>query len=313
MMKLSKKGLENSGFQKKAILIPILVLGLFLLTACDGQETATPTKGAYLGGTQGVTAEFEPFGVEESGVYSIFDEETFPLEVTIRNKGEYELKSGEVTIKLLGPSQEEFSGMSSWELSNSNLVDAISELVPNGGEETFSFASDALYKSGISGVIDRQWFANVEYNYNTFLIIPEVCLKEDLSDDRVCEVVETKDFFVSGAPVTVKSVEESTAGKGIMALKIKVSNAGNGKVTKPGEDFGVRNTLSYSLDDTAWECKSGGKVNEARLIDGEAEIVCKLSSPLSEDALSTKQVKLTLDYKYRDLIQETLRIKESAD
>lgn len=296
---------------KKAIIIPFLILGLLLITACE-QKTTAAAKGAYIGGTQGVIAVFEPFGVEEEGVYSIFDEETFPLEVTVRNKGEYELKAGDVKVKLLGPSPEEFSGISAWELSNKAAIEAISELVPSGGEEMLSYAADAKYKSSITGAIEREWFANVEYRYNTFLIIPEVCLKEDLTDERVCMVQESKTFFVSGAPITVKSVEEDTAGKGIMALKIKISNAGTGKVTLPGEDFGVRNTLAYSIDDNAWECKSGGKVNEARLVDGEAEIICKLKTALAEGHISTKQVKLTFDYKYRDLIQEKLRIKQSA-
>ena len=297
---------------KKSIIISAMIICLFLLTSCNNQPSNAPTKGAFLGGTQGIVANFEPFGVEESGVYSIFDQETFPFEVTLKNKGEYNIKPSEATVKLLGPSQDEFSGMNSWELKNSNQIDAISDLVPEGGEETLTFATDAKYNSAVNGVIDREWFANIEYRYQTYVIIPEVCLKEDLTDDRVCNVKEAKDFFVSGAPVTVKSVDEDTAGKGIMALKILVSNAGNGKITKPGEDFGVRDTLSFSIDDPAWECKSSGKVNEARLIDGQAEIVCRLKDALPAGHISTKQVKLTIDYKYRDLIQETLRIKQSS-
>jgi hypothetical protein len=297
---------------KKSIIVTILVISLFILTSCGSSQEPTSVKGAFLGGDKGLVASFEPFGVEEDGVYSIFDEETFPMEVTLRNKGEYDVKASEVTVKLLGPSPEEFNGMSSWELKNSGSLERISELVPDGGEETFTFGSDASYDNEVNGVVDRLWFANVEYRYNTELLIPEVCLKEDLTDDRVCTVKESKTYFVSGAPITIKSVEEDTAGKGIMALKIRVSNTGSGKVTKPGEEFGIRNILTYSLDDSAWECKSGGKVNEAKLVDGNAEIVCKLKSALSDNHLSTKQVKLTLDYKYRDLIQETLRIKQSS-
>lgn len=297
---------------KKIAIISILVLSLFLLTACKGEQPATTAKGAFLGGTQGITADFEAFGVEEGGIYSIFDEESFLLEVTLRNKGEYNIKPGEAVVKLLGPSHDEFSGMKSWELKNSGSLDAISDLVPAGGEETLTFATDAKYVSEVTGVIDREWFANVEYRYQTFLIIPEVCLKEDLADERVCKVKEAKQHSVSGAPVTVKSVEEDTAGKGIMALKILVSNAGNGKITMPGQEFGVRDALTYSLDDPAWECKSGGRINEARLVDGQAEIICRLVNALPEGHISTKQVKLTLDYKYRDLIRETLRIKQSS-
>lgn len=296
----------------RIFMIPTLVIAILFLTACKPQEQAT-AKGAYLGGTQGLVASFEPFGVEESGVYSIFEEETFPLELTVQNKGEYAIQPGEVTVKLLGPSQEEFTGLKAWELSNNQPLEGISELVPGGGEETLSFASDAKYAKEVAGVVEREWFANLEYHYQTYLLIPEVCLKEDLTDTRVCNVKEAKTYFVSGAPITVKAVEEDTAGKGIIALKILVSNVGSSsaKVTKPGESFGVRNVLSFSLDDPAWECKSAGKVNEARLDEGQAEIVCKLKEPLAEGHVSTKQVKLTLDYKYRDLISEKLRIKQS--
>ena len=300
--------------KSKTILLTILLASLFILTACQPQQTATPERGAYLGGSQGIVANFELFGVEEEGVYTIFSTETFPLEVTLFNKGEYEVQASDVMIRLLGPSQSEFSGIASWDLPNEGVIDKISELAPDGGEETITFATDALYLTDVAGIVDREWFANVEYNYKTEVIIPEVCLKEDLTDARVCDVKEAKQFFVSGAPITVTSVEEDTAGKGIMALKIKVSNVGGGKVTNQGEEFSATTQkLSFSLDDADWECKSAGKVNEARLREGEAEIVCKLTSPLTEGALSTKQVKLTLDYKYRDIIQETLRIKESSE
>jgi len=297
----------------RKLIIPTLVIALLFLTACNQQQQPT-AKGAYLGGTQGLLAQFEPFGVEENGVYSIFDEETFPLELTLKNKGEYAVQPNEVSVKLLGPSQEEFTGMKAWELQNNQPLEGISELVPDGGEETMGFASDAKYAKEVAGVVEREWFANIEYHYQTYLLIPEVCLKEDLQDQRVCNVKEPKTYFVSGAPITVKAVEEDTAGKGIVALKILIGNAGasTAKVTKVGEDFGVRNVLSYSLDDPAWECKSAGKVNEARLDDGQAEIVCKLKEPLAENHVSTKQVKLTLDYKYRELISEKLRIKQSS-
>ena len=297
----------------RKLIIPTLVIALLFLTACQKQQQQT-VKGAYLGGTQGILAQFEPFGVEENGIYSIFAEESFPLELTLRNKGEYKIQPHEISVKLLGPSQEEFTGMKAWELKNNQPLEGISELVPEGGEETMSFASDAKYAKEVAGVVEREWFANLEYHYQTYLLVPEVCLKEDLTDTRVCNVKEAKSFFVSGAPITVKAVEEDTAGKGIVALKILVSNAGaaTAKVTKPGEDFGVRNVLSYSLDDPAWECKSAGKLNEARLEDGKAEIVCKLKEPLVKGRVSTKQVKLTLDYKYRELISEKLRVKQSS-
>ena len=297
---------------RKIIILTILITSLFLITACeDTQEQET--EGAFIGGTQGVTVEFEPFGVEDEGVFSIFDTEAYPIEVTLRNKGEYDLQVGDAVVSLLGPAPTEFAGIASRELKNLQVIDKISELVPDGGEETISFATDAKYSGLVRGVIDRDWLANIEYRYQTYLIIPEVCLKEDLRDDRVCVVKEDKTFFVSGAPITVTSVAEDTSGKAIMALKIKVKNVGGGdKVTKVGSEFGTRDQFSYSIDDPAWECKSGGRVNEAQLREGEAEIICKLINPLQSGDLFTKQVTLTLDYAYRAVVRETIRIKESV-
>jgi hypothetical protein len=299
--------------KNKKFLLPILFISLLMITSCKQGDKTPVTKGAFIGGTQGVTANFEAFGVEENGVYSIFDTETFPIEVTLNNKGEYELQPNDIVITLLGPSQSEFSGIASWDKKNQDTIDKISDLVPTGGEETVTFGEDVKYTNTATGTTNRIWFANIDYNYKTVSLVPEVCLKEDLRDKRVCTVKESKKFFVSGAPVQVDSILEDTAGKGIIALRFKISNKGSGKITKVGEDFGVSERLTYSLDDADWECKSGGKVNEARLIDGQAEVVCKLKNALSTGHLSTKQVKLTLDYKYREIIQEKLRIKESVE
>jgi hypothetical protein len=293
--------------------ILMITFTLFIVTACSGEEKVE-FKGAFLGGTQGVTVDFEPFGVEEDGIFTIFDTESFPIEVTLRNKGEYEIETSDITVKLLGPAPEEFEGIASRELKNSGIIDKISELIPEGGEETLTFATDALYKSEVQGLADRDWLANLEYKYKTSVIVPEVCLKEDLADKRVCEVKEDKKFFVSGAPIIVSQVTQSTAGKGIMALTFKVTDVGGGdKVTKVGEEFSTTNKIGFSLDDSAWVCSAAGKVDEARLRNGEATILCKLKEPLQEDDLFTKQVTLTLEYLYRNVVRETVRIKESSN
>ena len=296
---------------KMPLLSISIIVGLFLLTACAPTEKGV-VKGVFLGGELGIAAKFEAFSVQEEGVYSIYDTETFPVEVLVQNKGEYELKPGDVTVKLLGVSPDEFSGIPAWTLQNKNTILKKSELAPEGGEETISFADNAKFAGKVTGLLDRQWFANIEYNYETSVIIPEVCLKEDLKDQRVCEVKEAKTFFVSGAPLIVTSVSEESAGQGIVALRIKAVNKKGGKVTKQGEEFGIRNTFTYGMDDPAWECQSTGKVNEARLQqDGTAEIICKLKEPLAEETLQTKQVALTLKYQYQEIVQETLRIKQS--
>jgi hypothetical protein len=304
---------KSKTFFRKIILFLVLSTSLFLITGCTEQPTKVSGGSAYKGGTLGITGNFEPLGIEENGIYSVFDSETFPLDFTISNKGEYKIKPEDVTVKLLGPSKEEFSGIPAWEVKNKNDIEIISDLLPTGGEETLSFAADAKYLKPVSGAIEREWFANIEYKYQTYIIIPEVCLKEDLKDTRVCEVKGTKNFFVSGAPISVSAVTEDLSGQGIMAITLNVKNSGTGKVAKPTENFGTQDKFIYSIDDAGWECKSGGTIGEGRFNVGEAQILCKTKQPLAKGTLATKQLKVTLDYKYRDIISEKLMIKESTN
>jgi len=296
---------------KRILLLTSLVLAMLLLSACNTTPEGTGISGAYIGGNSGVVSEFQPFGVKENDAYSIFDTETFSLEVTLKNKGEYKTKPGDVSIKILGPAHEEFSGISAWELKNTADIDSISTLLTSGGEETISFATDAKYTPVVSGIVDRNLIINTEYYYETYALIPEVCLKEDLTDTRVCEVKEAKKYSVSGAPITVQSVKEDLGGSAVMALEIKLKNIAGGRVTEPNTDFDENyDWLAFSFDDSGWECKSSGKINEARLVNGEAVIICK-SATLAQDTLATKSLKLTLQYKYRDLVTGKLRVKQS--
>jgi len=301
---------------KKIIILSLLVISLLLLAACSSEEVQT-TGGAFLGGTQGVVASFEPLSILEEGVYSIFDTEDFPLEIIITNKGEETILPGGVTLRLLGPAQTDFQNIPNWQLSNTEDIEKISEFNPQGDEEVISFTpnSYAAYTNEVVGYTDITWNLDYQYDYKTHLIIENVCFKGDPTDEKVCTIQESKVFSVSGAPIQVSAVAEDTGGKGIVLLKIDVTNAGTGESTITGQEFDNRfDQISYTTDEPEkWECKSGGRENEARLIEGKAQIICRLRAPLAEDEIYQRTVKLTFDYVYKELIQEKLRVKESAE
>ena len=300
---------------KKIIILPLLVISLLLLVACSSEDAQT-TGGAFLGGTQGIVASFEPLSVLEEGVYSIFDTEDFPLEVIITNKGEENVVPGGVNLRLLGPAPTDFQNIPNWQLSNTKDIEKISEFNPNGGEEIISFTpnSYATYTREVIGYTDITWNLDYQYDYKTYLIIENVCFKGDPTDEKVCVIQEPKTYSVSGAPIQVSAVAEDTGGKGIVLLKIDVTNAGTGKSTLAGQEFDNRfDQISYTTDEPdKWICTSGGRENEARLINSQAQIICRLRNPLAEDEIYQRTVKLTFDYVYKELIQERLRVKESA-
>jgi len=291
-----------------------------VLAGCEKKEAAPPTKDAspYIGGTKGLVAEFLDMGIynDESKMNEIFEGETFPIEILLRNKGEEDLQAGDVKVKIKGISLSDFSGIvSNGVLWNVDMIEKISEVNEVGGEETLDFTpgtDDAKYLIPLAGSsYDVDVFAEVVYNYKTHSSVPKVCFKEDLTDPSICEVDEVKEVFSSAAPIQVLSAEEKRAGTGKIAVEFKIENVGGGDVTTPDEDFNSRyDQLSFeSSDPTIWECKSGGKLNAARLdTEGKAVILCKLINPMAEDTLYTKQLDLTLSYQYRVLIQEAVRV-----
>ena len=299
--------------------MPFVILALLVLAGCAQQPTeTTKAESPYIGGSKGVVAHFEEMGIlnEQSNVNEIFEGESFPIEVIVKNKGEHEIASGDVLVTLKGIALADFSGIvGNGVLTNDESIEKISNINPDGGETLLDFtqgAVDASYLVGLTGAsYDVDVFAEVVYNYVTSASVPKVCFKEDLTDPTICEVDEIKEVFSAGAPLQVTKVTERRAGSGRISLDFEIENVGDGDVAVQGDEFHPRyNQLGFTVSDAdLWSCRSGAGTTNARLdANGKARINCKLVDALEAGALYTKQVDLTLSYQYRDLIKEGVRI-----
>ncbi|MBD3313431.1 hypothetical protein GF345_03230 [Candidatus Woesearchaeota archaeon] len=294
------------------MVIAVMLLGI----GCDqGQEPAV-TESPYEGGSQGLLANFEEFGVEEDGMATIFSDETFPVEITLKNKGEEDIPAGAVEITLKGVSPNDFDGMV-FEDTNDDELEKVSEFAPEGGEETVDMG-DASYAIELAGsYYDATVFASIAYPYQTHAAVPRVCFNTEPTDTTVCTLEGKKTVYSSGAPVKVTAAREARAGANLIAVEFDVENVGGGDVTKPGEEFDNRyDQILFSLDDTSdpgmWECRLGGEENGGRLVDGKGTIRCKLVNPMEEDTMYTKQLDLTISYDYKFLIEQSIRIKKNV-
>ncbi len=294
-----------------------VLLSVFLIAGCTSEQAPTPTTGnAFIGGTAGVVASFEPISIKEDNVFAIFDSEDFPLAVVLNNKGEQDVGVGNVSLTLLGPAQADFENIPQWSVRNSQVIEKVSDFNVQGGEEIVSFTpeNNARYTRDVTGFVDINWNVEYTYAYQTHGIINDICFKGNPTDFKICTPKEKRTFSVSGAPLTITSVEQDTAGRGVMILRVNVENKGTGRSAIPGEDFDHRfDQIAYTVDEPEkWECKSGGRENQARLSEGKAMIICRLREALAEDDLYTRNVQLTLQYSYKELVLEKLRIKESV-
>ncbi|MEK6809025.1 MAG: hypothetical protein AABY14_05030, partial [Nanoarchaeota archaeon] len=250
-----------------------------------------------------------------NNIEEIFQDETFSLEVDITNKGEADIEVNNLKVKLSGIEPNSFDPVIPADKSNTGKLEAVSEFNKQGGKETLSFGT-SKYKSQLTAnSIDLSFFAKIEYLYKTSVSVPKVCFKGDLNDKSLCTVDETKQVFSSAAPIQVKTAIERSAGSGIVSVELDVQNLGSGKVTTPDKDFDYRfDQLAFTVNPTdKWDCKAGGKVDEARLDStGKATISCRLKAEkkLQKSDLYEQELGLTLNYKYRDIINKPLRVKK---
>jgi len=304
----------------KKIFLIIAVIAILFLSGCATTTTQSQSTSPYIGGTDGLVVKFQDMGIvsQESDMEEIYTGESFPIEVTLNNKGEEDLGIGDASVTLKGVLLSDFSGIVNGTVSNSELIEKVSDVNTAGGELTLDFTSgvdDAVYLRNMSGShYDISVFGEVVYHYKTHIAVPRVCFKEDLQDKTICEVDEIKDVFSSGAPISVDKATEKRAGTGKIAIEFEVKNnhVNTGEVTKPNDAFNSHyEQLAFYPNEDTFVCKSGGKVNEGRFDeDGKITIVCTLKDAMPTDTLYEKELDLTLDYKYRELIQHQLRINK---
>ena len=297
------------------IITILTIISLLFIAGCNGKDNVTGPE-PYIGGSQGLLAEFEPLSVEEEGLYTVYQDETFPIQLILKNKGEENVNAGDVKVELFGILISDFSGIKGSILTNTEGIDKISEINTEGGEVTIDFGPEVEYSQNIAGgFYDANIFASYTYRYKTHISVPQVCFKENLRDNEVCNVDERKTSFSSGAPIQVQSVEENPAGAGTISLDFELENVGGGEVTTPGAEFPLRyGKVAYKITPATekgkWTCTAAGRADEARLTDNKALIRCKLNDPLAEGTKFTKQIGLEISYDYRDIVKETVRIKK---
>ncbi len=303
---------------KKYIFAIFAVSLLVLITGCE-EEAEVVLPELFIGGSQGLVAEFEEIGFIEEGEYTAYENDPIPIAILFRNKGEEAVEVGNLIVELKGILIADFSGIVSGVVTNSERIEEISEFNPEGGEIIVDFTpiGGANYLQEVTGThYTINPYIEYKYKYKTKALVPEVCFKEDLRDERLCNVRESKDVFSSGSPIQVISVEEETAGAGKIVLTFEVDNVGGGEVTIPGAEINpsygqIRYQLEPLSERANWQCTAAGRTNEARLMGGRTTIRCRLINPLPEDALYTKAIGLTINYDYRDVIQQSLRIKKA--
>jgi hypothetical protein len=296
-------------------LIIISIFVMMMLYGC-GENTTEPNAGTFIGGTFGIEARFEQMGTVETGIEQVWVQESFPVELTVRNVGEQKIDANQLKINILGIDTTYYN-MDHTEMHNVYELEPKTELNPLGGEETISFGT-AVVQQMTGLFIEANFNARIEYPYKTYIAVPRTCFKEDLRDSSLCQTVGEKSASSSAAPIVVTKVTQESGGSKRIALRFEIENKGGGRSAAADEVFSERfDTLNFALtegssNEITFECTSMGNSDVARLTAGKGTIICK-SSELPEDTLYMKQVTLELSYDYRQSIQKSLRVRNEPN
>lgn len=301
---------------QKLFVFSFLVLAVFVLASCQ-QTTTTTTGRIWVGGSYGLVAEFETFGTTNE----IYEDEAFPVVVLLQNKGEFTLQAHDIEMKIRGISENDFTGLD-FEKTNDEKIQKVTEFLPDGGIERVNFG-EAQYQGLTGTYYDANIYLEYTYPYATYVVISNVCFKEDLRDERVCDVESTLTADASGGSIQIGTVTEKPYGSGKIYLEIPIYNAGNGRSKAYlGDEFSsLYDTVAFSVETAGMECSSRGDPSVARLprktledsdVAAETTIIC-ISDSLETDALYTAEVDLTLTYYYQDLASTRVRIKENPE
>lgn len=303
-------------FASYLLLGAVMLLSVGLLTACDGDAATAPPP--YMGGIDALTAEFESIGTVGEGREraSVWSDESFPVAVEFRNKGEYTIPAHEVEMNIKGISEHDFTGIQ-FTKDNTEEIGRATEDFPEGGWYYADFG-DAKYSPEISGSRHQvEIFVEYIYPYETYINIPQVCHSYDIRDDSICRVDSSRQVFNSAGPIRAKNAEQRYIGRNKMLVELEVEHVGRDWARMKAHDtdtFDDRYYKAYfTVNDPSWDCRStGGDANVIRIPsegDGTGVIRCTYDD-LQEGDNERRALNFDLEYYYKDQINKEIVIKE---
>jgi len=213
----------------KKILLIMFFASLLILSGCteddDGSDILTT---AFYGGIEGVSIEFKEITPPDQ-----FDQgEEIPVVVLLKNKGEYDIVTGNAEAKIYGINTEVFNIPSTYK-KTTGILRGKGEFNIDGGEQEISFGN-LKYNEEVINSRDFTIRARACYPYQTKTEVP-ICVKTSRSEEAgegICstEGEKVEEGSVSSGPIQVTSVKETLRGSNQVRFDITVENKATGNV-----------------------------------------------------------------------------------
>lgn len=309
--------------KKKRYVILFILASLFLIVG-QSCEKKNESSGVFLGGKDGLLINFVDDAPPISGV---FQNEAFPIDVELINKGETEVGEGAAVIYMTGALFS--SGAVQLEMNQANndaFIAAVEESEEARVDDSLVVPlGKVVYKGNILGdSVPLDARAAVCYPYETRVQVDDFCIpstSRQATGEDDCEIVTTTNIIKendnSGAPIHVTSLRQQE-GPDSVRVTLDINNVGTGDVVSPG--VCKRDLLREDLDKVKitmpqnFECSFRDGDNHEGIVElrsGHAVLRCKRDVNNPGSAFK-ESIGIILNYNYRQEISKTVTISKAT-
>lgn len=293
----------------KKYFLAMFVISLLFLAGCGQSEETGAARGTpFLGGTSGVSINFE-----NSPPAEVFDGGDFPFDIIVKlkNNGEWDIPANKARVKITGVRAEQFG------LTESGLTKNSPEDLPKMQRDPTGVLLDSPpvlvefnnfnHEEEITGAeLTYPVKADVCYAYGSETVA-QLCIRENILNPKpgICTINEAKKVYNSGAPVQITSLTESARSSDKIGFSFTISHSGNGHIY---EKDSLCNKESMSFEDKVYvivdagisglSCSglSEGTEGSVKLFNGEKTVSCTLTVPNPSDYELPLRIELGYDY-----------------
>jgi len=242
--------MKRGKINHRYFVIALLLLAIFLVSACStsksGASAGSAPRKPFIGGSSGLTITF----LKDNPQPEITDDDTFSFKsiISLKNDGEFKIKSTDIKTNLVGFDPSDFDSDLSQVLNrplddstdlSARRQDAEGNIVD--GDTTYvSFPKDTDFRPRkFSGNTEFTFRADVCYAYQT-KANTKMCILRDMINIRqssVCLPTQSKSIFATAAPVQVTNFRQSVIGKDKLSFSFDVSLSGTVDIFQDRSDI----------------------------------------------------------------------------
>ena len=303
--------------------LTLLVLFSLMLVVGQSCESSNKGEGVFLGGKEGLVSNFLDDAPPISGN---FQNEAFPIDLQLVNKGETEIGQGAAIIYLTGA----VASSNVFTATLPNLMASNTEFVSPALDSDNGLVEDSIvvplgdvtYRGNILGEsIPVDVRANICYPYQTKVQVNDFCVPSTTriaATDSECVVDPTANLIKekdnSGAPIHVVSLREQE-GPDFVRVTLDINNVGSGQVVNTCQREITRENLdnvrvampqNYLCTFKEGEASTGN----VELRSGHAVLRCKRDVNNPGSAFKEPLI-MTLNYNYMQEVSKTVNINRA--